>query len=131
MIKARELAKAILRVANKHGENKAVEQAVSYLQQNNLSGLAPMVLRELQHLVDTNNKFVSLQITSRYSLTHKAIEAIVLSLEKVAPGAKDAPVVSTTSTDQVGGIVVTFQGQQFNASLDHQTNKLYEQLIDA
>lgn len=105
-------------------ESQAVSIFSDYLTSNNLTAYIPNIMRHLRHHQNQVADFNTLKVSSRYKLNEEFLSSLKKSLAIPA----DTPTSMTTNEKAVGGFVATYQGKQYDATLQTQVHNLHKAL---
>ena len=128
MISAAEIAKSLTSLVEDEGKDakSVVKDFFAFMKANNLSGLIPSVLKQLEKQRSAKKDESAIQVRSAQKLSGESEEKI----RKMLGVGKNVAIEAQADASVLGGFVARFQGIEYEGSFERSVNFLEKSLIE-
>lgn len=107
------LAQTLVRLSSEDNAETQINEFFSYLENNNLTGMLPQIKQHVQRIIEKQNDFNTLIITSRHELSAQEINEV----KGITKADEQAEVRTELSDIVLGSFQAQYQGKLYDGSL--------------
>ncbi len=126
MTSSKHLAEALIRILETKAPTPAVADAlISFLQENHLTAMLPMVISSLEKRQVELEKLETAHVT----LSHKIKPSALKDLEKIIKKKPQDSMAVSYDSGLIGGFLIRYRGREYDGSIKGQLRELKATLM--